>query len=194
MRTALAVAINAAGDGPKETTMKTKTTKRSGNSNFRGGYFYKPTYTCHSCGKRTRETGGGESSSELCAFCYEEAGIENGCSDAGHGPEREALVLQLAKLRSEHGKPMPARGTEWWDGKPAREGDVDRAEDLDDAARDLIVASLAASSTATAEDRVIRTIDERDREVLLATHAKLEGQTLETTAANLVRSGVVRTV
>ena len=38
-------------------------------------------YVCRVCGKRTRETGAGESSCELCLRCYEWAGIENHHSD-----------------------------------------------------------------------------------------------------------------
>ena len=38
-------------------------------------------YTCGSCGKRTRETGYGESDLDLCAQCYNAAGYENEHSD-----------------------------------------------------------------------------------------------------------------
>jgi len=41
-------------------------------------------YKCRVCGKRTRETGEGESSIELCRRCYDEAGLENDHSDNGH--------------------------------------------------------------------------------------------------------------
>lgn len=34
-------------------------------------------YTCLSCGKRTRETGSGESDNHLCVACYDESGEEN---------------------------------------------------------------------------------------------------------------------
>ncbi len=44
-------------------------------------------YTCGNCKKQTRETGDGESSVELCARCYYEAGLENEHSDnGGHAP------------------------------------------------------------------------------------------------------------
>jgi len=51
------------------------------NSQFRAG---SGTYTCRSCGKRTRETGGDESSLELCLVCMDEAGLENDHLDYGH--------------------------------------------------------------------------------------------------------------
>lgn len=38
-------------------------------------------YTCGACGKKTRSTGEGEESCQLCAFCYLEAGLENSFSD-----------------------------------------------------------------------------------------------------------------
>lgn len=41
-------------------------------------------YTCNSCGKRTRETGEGESELQLCAACLDEAGLENEHWDYGH--------------------------------------------------------------------------------------------------------------
>jgi hypothetical protein len=41
------------------------------------------TYKCECCGKRTRETGLGESGLGLCAYCYDEGGLENSLQD-GH--------------------------------------------------------------------------------------------------------------
>jgi len=38
-------------------------------------------YTCQSCGKKTRETGEGESSYQLCAQCNHEALMENSIID-----------------------------------------------------------------------------------------------------------------
>jgi hypothetical protein len=49
-------------------------------SKFQGG-LKGAVYTCEGCGKKTRETGDGESSVNLCAKCYEEAGLENEHSD-----------------------------------------------------------------------------------------------------------------
>ena len=46
-------------------------------------------YKCASCGKQTRETGDGESSVEMCAACYEIAGMENQHSDEGHKGDLE---------------------------------------------------------------------------------------------------------
>lgn len=75
------------------------------NSHFRKG---SGIYTCESCGKRTRETGGSESFCGLCAACYDYAGWENSHSDDGHentewgtGPNPNCPICQ--------GKPDPAR-------------------------------------------------------------------------------------
>jgi hypothetical protein len=38
-------------------------------------------YVCVVCGKKTRETGDGESANRLCRKCYIEAGMENEISD-----------------------------------------------------------------------------------------------------------------
>lgn len=46
--------------------------------------FVTGTYTCRSCQKLTRETGGDESSVELCRACYDEAGWENEHGDGFH--------------------------------------------------------------------------------------------------------------
>lgn len=43
-------------------------------------------YQCRLCGKETRETGGGESSSLLCAACDVRTMAENSHNDAGHKP------------------------------------------------------------------------------------------------------------
>ena len=40
-------------------------------------------YNCNSCGKRTRETGLGESQVELCRDCLESSELENSISDEG---------------------------------------------------------------------------------------------------------------
>lgn len=48
------------------------------NSHFRAG---SGSYTCEECGKRTRETGSGESSLHLCAFCYEGSEMVNSVMD-----------------------------------------------------------------------------------------------------------------
>lgn len=46
-----------------------------------------PLYTCRVCGKRTRETGEGESSCELCKRCFIISSVENIHSDNSHtGP------------------------------------------------------------------------------------------------------------
>lgn len=43
------------------------------------------TYTCHSCKKLTRNTGGDERQCDLCLDCFNLAGIDNGLTD--NGPE-----------------------------------------------------------------------------------------------------------
>lgn len=65
-------------------------------------------YVCRCCGRRTRETGHGEESCELCAPCYELGGLENQHSDEcadGHildcarcGDEARHLIAKGAKL------------------------------------------------------------------------------------------------
>lgn len=47
-------------------------------------------YTCIDCKEQTRETGEGESQFDLCAACYEIAGMENQHSDDGHAGELNA--------------------------------------------------------------------------------------------------------
>ena len=41
-------------------------------------------YICGNCGKKTRETGSGESDCGLCLNCFELSGLENQHSDEGH--------------------------------------------------------------------------------------------------------------
>lgn len=43
-------------------------------------------YDCGNCGKKTRETGEGESSVKLCRKCYDEAGFECDHLDGNHEP------------------------------------------------------------------------------------------------------------
>ncbi len=38
-------------------------------------------FTCRDCGKRTRDTGGGNGGVELCPVCYAKAGAENTLQD-----------------------------------------------------------------------------------------------------------------
>jgi len=54
------------------------------NSKFQRG---SGVYECRCCGKRTRETGSGESGSGLCADCFNDAGLENEHSDGHHDDE-----------------------------------------------------------------------------------------------------------
>lgn len=42
---------------------------------------YSGMYSCSVCGKKTRETGLGESHNGLCAYCFLEGGLENALSD-----------------------------------------------------------------------------------------------------------------
>ena len=41
-------------------------------------------YACDCCGKRTRETGRGESDNRQCAVCYESGACGNSLSDGGY--------------------------------------------------------------------------------------------------------------
>lgn len=79
------------------------------NSKFQGG-FRKPTYICGCCGKRTRETGAGESSCDLCAFCYHEAGLENSLSD-GNITQEEFDLEHAALVAKYKGGPKVKRPT-----------------------------------------------------------------------------------
>lgn len=55
-------------------------------------------YVCRVCGKRTRETGEGESSCLLCKNCYNRGALENDHNDYGHSkkvdncPECEKIL------------------------------------------------------------------------------------------------------
>jgi hypothetical protein len=56
-------------------------------------------YTCSCCGKQTRETGLGESSVGLCAYCYEEGEIENDFSDGNTTQEEFDKRIDELKKR-----------------------------------------------------------------------------------------------
>jgi hypothetical protein len=62
----------------------------------------KSTYVCECCGKRTRETGEGESYLTLCAYCYIEAGLENSLSD-GH-MEQDEFDRRIAELKKRYNR------------------------------------------------------------------------------------------
>lgn len=74
------------------------------NSQFRSAGLFgpPPIYNCGACGRRTRETGHDESSVELCAFCYEEAGLENSYSDGAI--ERDEYLAVLHDLEVQYGR------------------------------------------------------------------------------------------
>jgi ribosomal protein S27AE len=55
------------------------------------------TYTCHLCGKKTRDTGNGERGCMLCKHCFVECEMENSLSDGyikcpGCGEENEISI------------------------------------------------------------------------------------------------------
>ena len=81
-------------------------------SRFQGG-FQGTVYTCFVCKRRTRETGDGESSCQLCKRCYEEAGYENQHSDTGghdgYGEAEKAYAAAHCPT---------CNGREWWQPKP----------------------------------------------------------------------------
>jgi DNA-directed RNA polymerase subunit RPC12/RpoP len=56
------------------------TKQRFGNDPFHNN----STYICGICGKRTRDTGYGESGNDSCKKCYVEGGLENHHNDEGH--------------------------------------------------------------------------------------------------------------
>lgn len=80
------------------------TTNRTNKFNRGAG---RQTYTCGACGKLTRDTGMGEFSCTLCAYCYEEAGEENAFSDGNI--TREEFEANIAALRSKYNRPAPAK-------------------------------------------------------------------------------------
>jgi len=51
------------------------------------------TYTCHACGKQTRETGLEESGLDLCRKCLTMAYADNAHSDYGHKFERDGCPI-----------------------------------------------------------------------------------------------------
>lgn len=58
---------------------------------------YKGCYLCLGCGKKTRETGEGESDCELCRDCYEKAGLENEHNDGHH---QDKKIVNCIKCNS----------------------------------------------------------------------------------------------
>jgi len=56
-------------------------------------------YRCQSCKRKTRATGRGDNeNNNLCAECYDMAGIENEISDCGSTPERVAEIEALKAI------------------------------------------------------------------------------------------------
>ena len=70
------------------------------NSKFQTG---SGTYNCRCCGKLTRETGYGESDSDMCAVCFEAGGFENSLSDGGH-PNPWGIFDDCKTLAEVHAK------------------------------------------------------------------------------------------
>ena len=66
------------------------------NSQYRSG---SGVFNCSLCGKKTRETGEGNSSVQLCAFCYEEAMLENSLSDGNITKEQFNERLDILKKK-----------------------------------------------------------------------------------------------
>ena len=67
-------------------------------------------YECESCGKKTRETGDGESQGGMCVTCWEESGLENEHSDSGHAEPVEGCPtcagLYASASEADHGRLM----------------------------------------------------------------------------------------
>lgn len=59
-------------------------------------------FTCHSCGRSTRDTGGDNTSLKLCAECYEIGGIENQISDKSFydGQTEASCLAEIEKLKA----------------------------------------------------------------------------------------------
>jgi hypothetical protein len=62
------------------------------NSRFQRG---SGVFTCTCCGGRTRDTGVQSIGSELCADCYELAGMDNACNDNRTTPEQEGYTKEI---------------------------------------------------------------------------------------------------
>jgi hypothetical protein len=67
---------------------------------FTQNFLGRSTYICGLCSKRTRDTGRDEASVDLCAFCYQEAGLENSLSD-GNITEAQFNV-RIAALKKQY--------------------------------------------------------------------------------------------
>lgn len=77
-------------------------------SKFQAGGLFRGTggvYVCRVCEKKTRETGHSESGAELCAFCFEEAGLENSLADGII--TQEEFDKELASLRKQYKRADP---------------------------------------------------------------------------------------
>jgi len=57
-------------------------------------------YTCHCCGKQTRDTGNGEAGLDLCRACYEDATDENYHLD-NHDPEHPEAGCRFCEAEAE---------------------------------------------------------------------------------------------
>ena len=71
------------------------------NNRFQTKTFGPTVYPCRICGKQTRETGYGESSADLCAYCYQVEELSNGLSDGAMTQEEhdEAIAELKAKYK-----------------------------------------------------------------------------------------------
>ena len=57
-------------------------------------------FTCHSCKRATRDTGGDNTDLRLCAECYEIGGIENQISDNPNSPDLPKWEAEVAALQA----------------------------------------------------------------------------------------------
>lgn len=83
----------------------------------------KPVYTCRICKKQTRDTGHDERSLELCAFCMQEAELENALNDGGI--DESQFDAALVKLQQQYKRGAFAKTTK----KSAPMTDVENAAD-----------------------------------------------------------------
>jgi len=74
------------------------------NSHFQRG---SGSYTCRSCGRKTRATGRGDNENiRLCAECYDLMGMDNHCNDTGESPEQydpQGERFAMLKYIADHG-------------------------------------------------------------------------------------------
>lgn len=88
-------------------------TPRRDNRRFQAGSMFGRqggTYVCRCCKRNTRETGEGESDTQLCAYCFLESGIENALSDGAMSQEEFDKDIDELQKQYKRGKYAPVSG------------------------------------------------------------------------------------